>query len=328
MEIQPMAYQSIIFHGNFLPPLLPLQELLGSKQDMPLFASKGADFENFKKKITSSWKAILSPLEAILLRNSSEVKVAIFISGPALLWLQKHSPELSAQLQKLNDTQAVQWVTGPLDHSLRFIYHRPSLQEQFEKMGSLLEKTFGQQRNTASMPGFFYNTYFGYLANRFEVNTLLAPSRNGFVASHVPHNPGLKLVHVSPWSITVDSARDQALLVSMDMDSPSQFLNWFSENQEQHTWLWPDALASRTETPAWDVQESLAQAPHLGRNLEALEHPFCKNWIGHLKSLAETGKGGSELHHAGLFDALLGYVPDHKPLEVYRNLIMRKKLAS
>lgn len=327
MEIQAMPNQSIILQGDFLPPLSPVQQLLTSDYETALFASEGPDFEDFREKINASWTAVLEPLQGILLRNNSRVKVAIFISGPALHWLQSHSPKMSSLLQKLNDTQCIQWITGPIDHSLRFLYHRASLKVQFEKMRGLLKKSFDQESKTIAMPGFFYNTYFGYLANQIEAETILVPSKNNTLVSHVPHNPNLKLVHCEPWTITAEDGKDQALVVSLNEKSAEQFPAWLSNKLTKNNWVWPKELYQGANTTEWDAQDSIAQTRHLGRNLEALEHPFCKNWLGHLKELAESGKGSPELHHAGLFEALLGYAQGHKPLQVYRTLLMRRKLA-
>jgi hypothetical protein len=301
--------------------------LLSDEQDLSLFASKGPDYEQFIESKTPQWKAIFEPLYDLVLQDKSQLKAAIFISGPALLWLQKHCTELSALLQKLHKTQRIHWVAGPLDHSLRFIYHRSSLRDQFSQMKDLLGRYFGQQARTAAMPGLFYNTYFGYLANQFEIDTLLVPTKGDTLLSHVPHNLKLRLLHTKAWSVSMNTQQDQALLVPLDMNAPSQFFTWLTDKLNQNQWLWPHELLPEAETQPWDVQESIAHTAHLGRNLEALEHAYCKNWISHLKELAETGKGGSALHYAVLFEALLGKVPDHQPLEVYRTLLMHPKLA-
>ena len=323
-----MANQTLILHGEFLPPLLPVQEVFTSDKQEPLFSTQGTDFEDFKASLTENWAAFLKPLSTLLTRRSSEVKIAIFIPGPALLWLQKNSPKLSALLQKINKSGSVSWICGPMDHSFRFLYHRSSLSNQVMDMQEALLKIFGQRSDTIAMPGFFYNTYFGYLAKQLGAKTIIVPPHNNRLVSHVPHSPDLMLLHTENWTPQASVEKKHIWLYSLNSNRHEEFLSWFSSILGTCNWLFPGDWKQDKTISDWDVQHRVAQSAHLGRELEALEHPFCQNWMSHLKILAETDHDIPELHHAGLFEAILGYGSVQKPTEVYRTLLMRIKLAS
>lgn len=327
-----MSQHHLILHGNILSPLTPVQQVFSGEETKSIFLSQGADFELFKEKTIAHWSYSLAALSRLIADTGAPIRIGMFVGGPTLLWIEKHAPKLNMLLHAINNSGAVEWIVGPMDHSLRFLYDRSGLEKQVYSMQDFILTKFGQRAKTLALPYFFYNTYLGYLAKKMGMEVLIVPPRSSSTISIVPHGPSLRLMHAQPWLPTelTQSEEHQIFHLAIDrlikQEEHKRFFNWLKSTEKTSNWILPKNININGTPPEWDVQESRTLKKPLGSHLEALSHPYCKNWLKHLQMMKQKGIDIPELHNAVLFEAMLGYVDDQNPTEVYRSLLMRIKM--
>ena len=109
-----------------------------------------------------------------LLREHSEFRLSLSISGVALEQFQLWAPEVLASFQELTATGRVEIVGETYHHSLAFFYNRNEFEAQVEAHRKLVEALFGQKPTAFRNTELAYNNDLAYWADQSGYKVILA----------------------------------------------------------------------------------------------------------------------------------------------------------
>ncbi len=235
--------------------------------------------------------------------QQSDQHFTVYLSGPFVLLLKKHAPELINNLKRAIDQQKIELLGGTYFHSLSYLISEDIFLHEVQQHTSLMKKHF------ACSPSCFYHTanlYTNSVAASVQkagFTSMLAPKVSWYLGSYSEgdsfcstHSPSFTLKLVNP-GFRIFSEKENTPNPNsgwqIDPTSPNLPADWLSLMNEQmkkyKSKTVSEAIKSKNKpTPVYNIPQALAM-DYQGRDLSFyLENPLQKEIRNTLRQLSST----------------------------------------